>query len=95
MTRDQGLDLLAQGRDVRDQAIQRLGLKAPLKLDDPRVQLDQLPLRLVRRGFRLGRTHGTVGSRRELAESGAEARRIMADSAVRLAAIRRAERPTG
>ena len=34
---------LAQGRDVRDQAVERLSLKAPLKLDDPRMQLEPTP----------------------------------------------------
>jgi hypothetical protein len=92
LTKD-GLDLLAQRRDIRDQAVEGLGLKAPLKLGDSRVQLDQFPLGVDRRALRLGRADGTVRSRRQLAESGAEAGRIVADIAVRLAAMLWAERP--
>jgi hypothetical protein len=42
MTNDQLkvlLDFLAQGRDIRGQAFQRLRAKAPLELDDLRMQL--------------------------------------------------------
>jgi hypothetical protein len=102
MTDDQCRDLLAQGGDIRDQAVEGLGLKAPLKLDDPRVQFDQLLLGMGRRALRLGRTDGSVGPRRELAEGGAEAGRIMADLASEAGQIvadlnfrMRAKRPPG
>src|SRR5262249_27563409 len=82
------LDLAAEGREIRGQALLGPGVEATLELDDPRVQLGQLAEGVAGRrcggsptGWGIERADRAMGPCGDFAERGAEAGRVKPDVA--------------